>query len=173
MATDRRGAAPLGADIRWLEPGELEVHEDSHGRLTLAVAGDRYEDAQASKLFVLSQPDRFVCFRDSQGEEIGVLEDPARLDPASREVLHRRLARQYFIPVIRRVLGISEYFIDQTWTVETDRGTRQFTIQGRDSIRFLSDQAFLLIDLDDNRYLIEDRQALDETSRGWVDRFVW
>jgi len=164
---------PDGADVRWLTPGEVEIWADEYGRLVANVAGRRYEGVQPAKLFALSDPDRYVSLRDADGDEIGILRDLAGLPPAGRQTLAGHLERQYFIPVIQRVLRISEFFIDQTWTVMTDRGQREFTIQGRDSIRFLSDRAMLLMDMDDNRYLLADRHALDAASRRWVDRFVW
>lgn len=160
-------------DIRWLAPSEVALSSDPHGRLIATIAGQHYDDVQPAKLFALSDGDRYISLRDAGGEEIGVIRDIAGLSAESRAVLVRHLERQYFIPVIKRVLAIREFFIDQTWLVETDRGQREFTIQGRDSIRFLSDHGMLLMDMDDNRYLLADRYALDPASRNLVDRFVW
>jgi hypothetical protein len=174
-AAGARGAPQPDAnpDIRWLVGGQMALAEDARGRLVLTLDGQDHQDVQAARVFALTVPDGYVAFRDREGVEIGILKAPAELPPASRQLLARFLARQYFVPVVQRGLGIKEFFMDQTWTVETDRGSRTFTIQGRDSIRFLSDSGMLLMDMDDNRYLVPDRNALDAASRKWVDRFVW
>ncbi|MDD4888972.1 MAG: DUF1854 domain-containing protein [Phycisphaerae bacterium] len=178
MASEPRDNPRAGGDApaettRWLNAAELEVREDSRGQLVLEVGGRVYEAVQPAKLFALSDPKRYISMRDRDGEEIGVVRDPDRLPETSRAMLTRHLDRRYFIPVIQKVLRIREFWIDQTWTVITDRGPREFTIQGRDSIRFLSDRSLLLMDADDNRYVIRDRGALDPHSRRWVERFVW
>ncbi len=179
MATDQARRAFLDqldrADqpARWLPADRMAVSEDARGRLVLSVDRQRYEGVQLAKLFALTDPDRYVAFRDEAGEEIGILKDCAGLSPEAGRLVRRHLDRQYFIPIIQTVQEIREIWIDQIWTVGTDRGPREFTVQGRDSIRFLSDSGMLLIDTDDNRYLIPDRRALDPASLRWVDRYVW
>lgn len=160
-------------DIRWLAPERVSIAADRHGLLVADIDGQTYPDIQPAKLFALSEPETYVSLRDSEGQEIGILRDLAGLDESSRAVLQKALERRYFIPVIRKVLKIEEFWIDQTWTVITDRGPRQFTVQGRDSVRFLSDRGMLLMDMNDNRYLLTDRTALDRDSQRWVERFVW
>ena len=174
MSSDGQGGQPATRpQLHWLTPDRVALSADAHGRLIADIAGRRFEGVQPAKLFALSDGDRYISLRDAEGDEIGIIRELDGLSPDSRRVLQAHLERQYFIPVIRKVLRIREFFMDQTWTVQTDRGPRQFTIQGRDSIRFLSDRAMLLMDMDDNRYLLRDRHALDPTSRRWVDRFVW
>ena len=166
-------AKPESAETRWLAASEIRLREDARGQLVLTLDERETSPVTVGKLFALSEPARFVCFRDGEGNELGILIEPGELGEPSRSLLRRHLDRQYFIPIIQHVDKISEFFIDQTWTVQTDRGPRTFTIQGRDSIRFLSDRAMLLMDMDDNRYLLADRLALDDASRRWVDQFVW
>lgn len=168
-----RACQAAGDQVLWLDASKMSISLDCHGKLMLRMGACLPMEVQPAKLFALSEPDGFIAFCDSEGEELGVLRDAGGLDPASQAKLAEYLERKYFIPVIKKVLRIEEYFIDQTWTVVTDRGSRTFTIQGRDSVRFLSDRGMLLMDMNDNRYLLEDRQLLDPVSRRLVDRFVW
>ncbi|MCG3180290.1 MAG: hypothetical protein BIFFINMI_02649 [Phycisphaerae bacterium] len=173
-ATGQGGGIIGSADSRWLDPARIRISADRNDRLFLTdEAGVRHEGVRVGKMFALTEPDRYVSFCTSDGEEIGLLREPAELAEDSRELLRRHLRRQYFVPVITGVREIREFWMDQTWTVLTDRGPRQFTLQGREAIRFLGKGAMLLIDTDDNRYLIEDSRKLDAASRKWIDSYVW
>lgn len=160
--------------VTWLAPEDVLLRRDSHGRLVLTVAGREYDNVSAGKVFALTEPDLYVSLRDSEGDEIGILVDPSAVpDVTTRDLLRAYLRRRYFIPIIQKVESIREFWIDQVWTVQTDRGPRQFTLQGRSSVRFISSGGMMLIDTDDNRYLIEERDSMDPESRAWVDRFIW
>ena len=55
------------------------------------------------------------------------------------------------------------------WTVETDRGTRDFVSQNlQENAVWLSDTHLLLLDVDGNRFEILDVTALDSKSRAYV-----
>lgn len=165
---------PGDSDTCWLDSLEPRLAENEFAQLTLQLRGrEPVPDIRASRLFALSEPRRYISVRQADGTEIGILRDLDALPEPDRQLLARHMDRRCFIPIIQQVTAIEEFWIDQTWTVMTDRGPRRFTIQGREAIRFLSDRAFLLLDTDDNRYLLADRALLDASSRRWVDRFVW
>jgi hypothetical protein len=56
------------------------------------------------------------------------------------------------------------------WTAETDRGRREFVVQGSDTNPYrFSESRWLVSDVTGNRYLIEDVTALDAVSRGLLE----
>ena len=88
------------------------------------------------RCFPLSGDDILLIVRvpDGDGEEheLGIVADVAQLDPESLDAVMRELRLHYFVPVIRRILEIREEFGFLYWTVETDRGQKEFIT--RDSV---------------------------------------
>jgi hypothetical protein len=56
------------------------------------------------------------------------------------------------------------------WSVDTDRGPRDFVTQNlQENAMWFSDVHLLLVDMDGNRFEIVDTTALDARSRHWVE----
>ena len=86
--------------------------------------------------------------------------------PESKAAVEECLREYYLIPKITAVTGVSDKHGVLKWSVETDRGARTFQIRNRHSdIKMLYDGRILIRDADDNRYEIENFNALDKTSR--------
>ena len=80
----------------------------------------------------------------------------------------------YFVPVIRQIRKIKEEYGFQYWTVITDRGEKEFIV--RDNIvstsRQISPTRWLLIDINQARYELNDDEALDKRSRTLMTRYL-
>ncbi|MBO3839928.1 MAG: DUF1854 domain-containing protein [Thermoproteota archaeon] len=115
------------------------------------------------KPFPISYP-YFLIFTDAQGNEIGILEDYRKIEGESREVLEELLDKLYFMPKIRRVRKLETSGDEFVWQVETDRGIREFRTRGRRNLR-RSGEKIVIIDTNDNVYIVEDLNKIDEHSR--------
>jgi hypothetical protein len=164
--TDQALSPSETTDLRYLEPGRLRFFR--HGaalRLIIEEEGCWLKVA-IFRVFPLSQPDRFLSVRDGASKEIGVLVDPEELDPESRQLVAQELERRYLVPVIRRVIAVTERFGTVEWRVETDRGPCTFTMRSpRESVLEPSRGRYILTDVDGNRYDIRDLAALDGASQ--------
>ena len=109
---------------------------------------------------------------DAQGREVAWVEDLAALAPEVRRVLEDELARREFVPVLRRVLGVSAAVEPSRWEVETDRGAASFVLNNEDDVRRLGDHRALIIDAHGIRYLIPDVRLLDPLSRRLLERYL-
>ena len=93
--------------------------------------------------------------------------------PESRRVAADALGRHYFLPVIRKVLGMREEFGAVYFDVQTDRGRRQFIAKGvRDATVELSEGELLICDVDGNRYRVADWRRLDLRSQRFLVRVI-
>ena len=129
-----------------------------------ALGADRsYVRVQIARAFPLSQPDRYIGFRDAQDKDIGLLIAPDGLDPESRRILDEEMERRYFLPVILRVNQIKDEFGAIFFNVDTDKGPRTFYLrQLRESVyRLPGTDRVLITDTDGNRYDIPDVTRLD------------
>jgi hypothetical protein len=111
---------------------------------------------------------------NERGAEIGVLKVVDELDSDSRQAVIRELELHYFVPVVKCIHSIREEFGFLYWSVDTDRGKKEFII--RDSIisstRRISDGRWLIIDINQTRYEVRDFQALDAHSQDLLQRYL-
>jgi Domain of unknown function (DUF1854) len=80
----------------------------------------------------------------------------------------------YFVPGIQRIVSIREEFGFLYWSVETDRGAKEFIMRDSviGSVRKISEGRYLLIDINQTRYQVSDLDALDERSQALLRRYL-
>jgi len=167
------GVAP-GAAVTVLDPAGLRLQTNAQSQLELHLPnGTIHTDVRATPAFPISRPNHFVYFQTADGEEIGLLADPRRLDRASRDLLLRHLDQAYFMPRITRIVRVDERMGIARWEVETDRGWSTFDVVSRsESAWYVGKNRIVIRDADGNRYLIEDLSALDKRSRRMADLYM-
>ncbi len=167
-------SSPQNAELVVLRPADIRLRMNAQNQIELHLAdGTVHTDVRVVPVFPISRPNRFVYLRTPENEDIGLIENPRRLDRESREILLRALDQAYFMPRITRIIRIDERMGIAHWEVETDRGWAAFDVVGRsESIWYVGRNRVLIRDADGNRYLIEDLTALDKRSRRLADLFM-
>ncbi len=128
--------------------------------------------------FPVSDNTTFLSVRDATDEtmpELGLIEDWQQLLPESREAVAAELALHYFVPKITRVFSIKEELGFLYWSVQTDKGNKDFVM--RNSVvhyaREVSPGHWLLIDVNEARYEIPAVAALEAHSQKLVRQFLY
>ncbi|MBU7004569.1 MAG: DUF1854 domain-containing protein [Theionarchaea archaeon] len=154
-------------DYEFLDPDKIRLFRSDLGWLRLVVEDDRcYLDVKVVRTFPLSNPDRFYGLLNSKDKVIGMVMDPSKLDKDSRNICEEELKRRYFTPIIRKLVRMKEEYGAVYCEVETNMGNREFVVKGiRDAILDLGDGRVLIMDVDGNRYMVEDWPGLDLKSR--------
>ncbi len=138
-----------------------------------------YPRVTLRRCFPLSADTTYIIVRvpeaeNDRGQELGIIAQVDDLDPTSKEAVLRELRLFYFVPRIQRILKIKEEFGFLYWTVETDRGQKDFIM--RDSIigqvRQVSKGRWLVIDINQTRYEIYDFEALDKSSQELLSKYL-
>ena len=125
------------------------------------------------RVFPLSDPQRYLSVRDGGAAEIGIVADPAGLDPESRRLVEDELSRRYMVSLVRKVVSVEERFGTVDWIVETQRGRRSFTTRDlRDNVLRPGPGHYLLTDVENNRYEIPNLNDLDAQSQSWLLRHL-
>ena len=128
--------------------------------------GRRFSELEPRRLFPVSMADKYITLLDPDGVEIAQIRDLRDIDSASRGIIENSLADFYLVPVITKILEVTEKFGTLRWTVETDRGIKSFDIRNRNhDIKVYADGRVRVRDSDDNRYTIADYRELDAHSR--------
>lgn len=151
------------AQIRYLDPSECCFKKTEGGFLSLSIGEkEQYERVDLARAFPLSDSDSYISVRDSEGNEIGMLESLSRFSDSTRRLLEEELGRRYFTPVIEKIRSIEEEFGYSYWDVDTSAGQRRFTVRrGHNNLVQLGGRRVLVIDVDGNRFEIEDYTSID------------
>jgi len=154
-------------------PQDSRFYINAFNDLSLDYADQIVENIQVERAFPLNAPNQFIVVKDSEGEEIGILEHIKHLDSDSQETLLQALEQTYFLPQITKIYSVESNFHIPKWSVETDRGPREFEIpSSRRDVRVVGDGRVLLRDADGNRYEILNYRKLDPDSLALVETLI-
>jgi hypothetical protein len=146
---------------------------DAWGRLVLTdAAGRQHVGVEPVRAFPVSAPAHGVSVCDADGREVLWIDRLDGLPPALSRLLEEELARREFVPVLRRIVGISAPSEPSEWEVETDRGPTRFLLNNEDDVHRLDGHRAMIKDVHGIRYLIPDTRALDAASRRLLERYL-
>lgn len=160
---------PKSYELHLLDPATLRFSHAPEGTVRLEIVGQRcYLSVEIARSFPIDERSHYLSVRnalDEERREIGMIADAAELDPASRLVVEQELYRRYFVPQILSVRYLKEEFGVVNFSVDTDRGPREFSVRHpHENLRELGDRRMLIIDIDGCRYEIPDLEKLDRKS---------
>ena len=159
------------SDDKTLDPGTLRLCRDTRrDRVHLTILEDRsYPTVKVVRAFPLSHPDRYITFLDVKNEEIGTLETLEGVEPESKGIVERELARRYLSCEIRKIHAVRSEYGTSYWDVETNRGRREFVVQEvEENAIWLGDHHVVIVDVNDNRFEIPDYTRLDSSSMAFL-----
>jgi hypothetical protein len=177
----RRGnGGPDPTRVRYLTPDMCTIHLGTHGALHVTVTNDRiYGGVYAAYAFPVAHPTQYISLIHSAGEdkeqiEIGVIKDLDEF-PAEQALLIRdALRRRYFVHVIRKIDRICWKYGFVALEVDTDKGPASFMMHwAHDRAVDYGRRGKILIDVDDNRYLIPDLEQFSPKERADFQRYIY
>jgi hypothetical protein len=153
---------------------DIKIFYAPKERLRLTVGDEKsYLTVKPAWAAPLSYPNRYLSLLDEQGEEIVLLPDLSALPPESRTAVERELRQRYLTATVTAVTHAKQEYGATYWSVETDRGPREFVTQNlQENALWFSDTHLLLVDVDGNRFEIPDVAALDARSRAYVQAIL-
>jgi len=166
-------------DMVYLDCSGVRFGYEGENLTMIDADGTYYARVTLRRCFPLSAQNAniMVCtpgIENEHGSELGMLKEVDELEPDSREAVLRELSLHYFVPVVRKINSIRDEFGFLYWSVETDRGPKDFIM--RDSVisstRRVSEGRWLIIDINQTRYEIRDFQSLDKQSQNLLSRYL-
>lgn len=186
LADDKHQYSP-----RWLLPGDAIVRAARSGAMEVACrpspvadlaanghASPTYRGVFAVNLFPATNPNDYISLRvwnrDGGEQEIGILR---RLNewPAEAQALTRRsLQQRYYLQTVTGIDAIRSELGHLTLAVRTTGDPRRFTMRWAQSqIQDFGERGKILLDLDDNRYLVPDVESLPPRERDLFQRYIY
>lgn len=158
--------------INYIDGPEIKITENDGIFVDVQFYGsdEILRELEPHRLFPRSGGNKYVALLNSEGEQIAVIRDTAKLMDESRKVIESALEEYYMIPRITRFIEMTAKFKIWMWTAETDHGIIKFEIRNHmASVKPLYDGRVLIIDANDNRYEIPDYRKLDKRSRKMLE----
>jgi ATP-binding cassette subfamily B protein len=160
---------PANSSIRAARRGALEVELDD-GRI--------FRGVFAVNLFPATNPNEYISLRvwkrDGAEQEIGIIR---KLDewPAEAQALVRgALARRYYLQTVTGIDSIRLELGQLLICARTNHGPRRFMMRWSQSqVQDFGERGKVLLDLDDNRFLVPDVEALPPRERELFQRYVY
>jgi hypothetical protein len=164
--------------VRFLTPDMCRIHLGNLGALHVTVLNEGiYGGVYAAYAFPVAHPNGYVSLLYTAGEkdfEIGVIRNLDEFPAAAVDLIRKALRRRYFVHVIKRIPKIGWKYGLISMEVETDKGTVNFFMRwSYDRAVDYGQRGKVLIDMDNNRYLIPDVETLDEDERAEFQRYIY
>ena len=158
----------------YLDPAKIRLFRSPMGAPRLEILEKVcYTRVAVRRILPLSDPDHYISLGVGEEMEIGIIEDPSRLDSESLKILREELDKRYFTPVIEKIHRVKERFGIHEWAVETSRGRVTFAVQGlHQNVRQVPPARLLITDVRGNRYDIPDYHRLDSHSFDQIQRHL-
>ncbi len=179
MAQDQDIANYNPTVARFLRPDVARIHLGNRGALHVTVKDERiYGGVYAVCLFPVRYPQSFISMRyvnhRDEDIEVGIIRDLGEWPPADRKLVEEALQRHYFIHTITRIDHIGWKFGFVAVDVQTDKGPASFMMRWQtDRAVNYGQRGKILLDVDENRYLIPDIETLSQRERDEFQRYIY
>src|SRR4051812_42277167 len=113
-----------------MNPADITLFHHPEERLRLTIRDDKsYLTVKPVWAAPLSRPNTYLALLDGKDQEIALVPDLQKLPPASLEAVERELRRRYLTATVQAVNSARQEYGATYWSVETDRGPREFVTQ--------------------------------------------
>ncbi|MBQ3489126.1 MAG: DUF1854 domain-containing protein [Clostridia bacterium] len=123
--------------------------------------------------FPFDHPWSYISVLSTDNTELAFLQNIDLFEGEEKEIIVRELERKYYTPAIKKILSVKDRFGFSYWDVETDSGKVTFTLQDTfKSISRAGDHKLFFSDVDGNRFVIENIEALDRKSHKKIELYL-
>jgi hypothetical protein len=166
----------------FLDPAELTIHESLRAGLDIRVGDKEFRGVNASLAMPITDQDGYVSLmrgeskdkEKSDSAEIGVIRDLKELAEDQAALVRRELSKRYFIHYISKIRSVKEKFGFIYIESETSKGRRDFAVRHEyNRVQEYGLHGRVILDTDDNRYVIPDMRDLSPSERKSFTRYFY
>ena len=165
--------SPESLKTEYLHPQECVFYESDAGFLGAEIKGTKYDRVLLKRALPFGAPEDYVCVSDIERNELGILEHVSEFDETQRELIHKELSLRYFTPVINDILSIKEKMGHFYFEVKIGEIKKSFTVKDLSKNVRTHNQNIDIIDIDGNRYRIEDLSAIAKRARRKLEPYLY
>lgn len=154
-----------------VEASKIRLFKEPEWILRMTIDGDRsYTRVKVVRAAPLTEPDRYFCILDIRDEAICMVTELSDLPEESHPQIHEELAKRYLTAEVQKIVALQNEYGVTYWTVDTDRGRREFVAKSvSENAQWLGDSRLMIFDVDGNRFEVPNIEALDRRSQGLLE----
>ena len=170
---------PRSHHPRWLEPGFAHIHMGNLDALHVTVEGEGiYHGVYAVRCLPVHYPEEYLSLRyHSAGNrqvEVGLIRKLAGWPAEAQRLLRDALNKYYFVHTILAIEAMESLGGYIHMKVQTDLGPMDFMLRWQtDRAQDYGPGGKMLIDTEENRYLIPEVDALPIKQRNLFQRYIY
>ncbi len=162
------------ADITFIEPEKARFYVLDNDFLGLEYDGCDKKRVSLHRALPVHSPGEYICVLDAEAKEIGIIRTISAYAEEQAELLNRELGLRYYTPVVSKIASSKEKMGYVYFDLLTSAGKKSIAVKDvSKSIRRLDDQRILILDVDGNRYMIQDCMALDRSSMKCIESYLF
>ncbi len=164
---------------RWLRPRFARIHMGNRRALHVTVQNERiYAGVFALRCMPVRYPNQYLSLRwfnaENREQEIGLIRDLSEWPADTQKLINESLVRRYFVHTILRINTIERLQNYLNFKVETDLGPMEFFMRwSYDTAHDYSDRGKVLLDVEENRYVVPDVALLPHADRKLFERWIY
>lgn len=169
--------------VRILTPDNCKIFRGVYSLLHATLTDDEdgpglYRAIHAVRAFPVSSPEHYIALRypDENGmeREIGIIVDLKQFPEEAQKLVNESLAGHYFEYTILRIYNVEWKYNLLFFDIETTQGRMEFQMRWQvDRAQDYGDHSKVLLDVVDNRYIIEDMRELQKKDRERLMRYIY
>jgi hypothetical protein len=161
------------AKIHYITPDNTVFTKTEGHLLSVRVNEEEHPEVYLHCSFPHMNRRIFISVRTIENKEIGIIKSLDEFPKDVENLLEEQIKIRYFAPEITKVIKIQEEFGYSYWEVETSAGLCKFTVRsGGANVKILSNNKLLIMDVDGNRFIIEDLSRLSDKEYRMIEIFI-
>jgi hypothetical protein len=161
------------AMIHYISPDNTIFTKTEGHMLSVRVNGEEHPEVYLHCSFPHTNRRIFISVRTIENKEVGIIKSLDDFPEDVVNLLEEQIEIRYFAPQITKVIKIHEEFGYSYWETETTAGVCRFTVRsGGSNVKVVSGNKLLIMDVDGNRFIIEDVSKLSDKEYRMVEMCI-
>ena len=159
----------------YLDIEKLIINQNEGLGISVIYDGNTYNNIQVFRCFPMSEPFKYLSIRlgNEEDKELGIIENPSKLEKTYQDILIDALRRRYYVPEIIKIVGHKNKNGYNIFDCITTAGKKEVIVF--DLVWSLSvavNKAIVLKDVYENLYEIKDYQYSNDKYMKYIRSFV-
>lgn len=158
---------------QYVNPKTCRFFNAGTGIIGADIDGTEYRRVILTRSLPLTDPESYICITNTEKKELGIIEHISDFDADQIEIIRSELNQRYFSPVLSEITSIKEKFGNFYIDAKVGNFEKRFTVKDLNkSIRYHG-KGFDIIDIDGNRFRIEDYDRFPAKSRRKLEPYLY
>ena len=166
-------------DLGIMDTKEAVFYTTEGGFAGLRYKGEDYKHIVLRRIMPIDQPLHYISVADQENKEIAIIKSVTELANEQREIVENELDNRYYSPQVLEIMSVKDKlgYVYMEMRLRNKQGKEyDKSCAVKDvsrNIRMLSSNSVIIFDVDGNRYVIPDLNALSKQSLRRLDTYLF